>query len=81
MTRGASGTDTHLYTPDSEFVVGAMVTHQVGSVGRAAVLHLLLLGALISPFYLCYPVLRLLWSLVGETERNEKLMQQLEQTN
>lgn len=31
----------HLYTPDNDYVVGAMVTHQVGSLGRAAVLHLL----------------------------------------
>lgn len=41
MRHGVFQAAIHLYTPDNDYVVGAMVTHQVGSLGRAAVLHLL----------------------------------------
>lgn len=66
----------HLYTPDNDYVVGAMVTHQVGSVGRAAVLHLLP-ETLISNLKKNSSLILLLWYLAGKMQRKKKQMWQL----
>lgn len=64
----------HLYTPDNDYVVGAMVTHQVGSLGRAAVLHLLP-ETLISNFFSSL-ILQHRWYLAGKMQRKKKQMWQ-----
>lgn len=77
MRHGVFQAAIHLYTPDNDYVVGAMVTHQVGSSGRAAVLHLLP-ETLISNFFFLNSslILQHLWYLAGKMQRKKKQMWQ-----
>lgn len=64
MRHGVFQAAIHLYTPDNDYVVGAMVTHQMGSLGRAAVLHLLP-ETLVSNFLFIFFILLLFYNIGG----------------
>lgn len=78
MRHGVFQAAIHLYTPDNDYVVGAMVTHQVGSLGRAAVLHLLPETLVSNFFFFFYSslILQHRYYLAGKMQRKKKQMWQ-----